>query len=143
MWSWDFGFPDLTSDEQYPVIAYPGDGLFTVMLAIEDALGCVDTTMRTIFINPEFQFYAPNAFTPDGDGVNDLFGGSGVGIDTYSMSIFNRWGELIYETDDPNKPWDGTVDGTDCPQGVYVYLFRLQAIAGEVKEYRGLVTLLR
>ena len=143
LWSWDFGFPDLTSDEQYPVIAYPGDGLFTVMLAIEDALGCVDTTMRTIFINPEFQFYAPNAFTPDGDGVNDLFGGSGVGIDTYSMSIFNRWGELIYETDDPNKPWDGTVDGTDCPQGVYVYLFRLQAIAGEVKEYRGHVTLLR
>lgn len=142
-WSWDFGYPGLVSNAPFPVISYPADGLFNVMLAIEDALGCVDTTYRTVFINPEFQFYAPSAFTPDGDAVNDVFHGSGVGIDTYEVMIFDRWGELIFTSTDPTEAWDGTSNGVECPNGVYVYMFRLRAIAGEVKQFTGHVTLIR
>ena len=142
-WSWDFAYPDLTSEEQYPVIRFPADGWFNVMLAIMDDLGCVDTTYRTLFIDPQFQFYAPSAFTPDGDGINDVFSGAGVGVETYQMRIFDRWGQLVYETNDPSEPWDGSKAGAECPTGVYVYWFRLQAIAGEVNEFMGHVTLVR
>ena len=142
-WSWDFDHPDLFSTDQYPVVSFVEDGFFNVMLAIMDQKGCVDTTYRTIFINPEFQFYAPNAFSPNGDGINEEFSGSGVGIATYQMRIFDRWGELIFETDDPGLPWDGKHNGTDCQIGVYTYTFRLQAIAGKVSEYKGHVTLIR
>ncbi|MBL7964689.1 MAG: choice-of-anchor L domain-containing protein [Flavobacteriales bacterium] len=142
-WSWDFGEPGLVSTQQSPVVSFEGDGLFTVMLAIMDGLGCVDTAYADIFINPEFMFYAPNAFTPDGNGDNDVFRGSGVGISTYEMRIYNRWGELIHETEELYGGWDGTTPGGQAPNGVYVYWFKLRSIAGRSFEYRGHVTLVR
>ena len=142
-WYWDFDYPGITSTERFPVIIYPDSGLFNVMLAIVDGLGCVDTTWQSIWINPEFQFYAPVAFTPDGDGVNDVFFGNGVGMDAYHMRIFDRWGEIVYETEAPLGVWDGKVNGTEAPEGVYVYWFRLHAISGKTSEFLGHVTLLR
>ncbi|MFZ1687820.1 MAG: choice-of-anchor L domain-containing protein [Flavobacteriales bacterium] len=142
-WSWDFGLPGLTSTEQYPVVVFDDDGFFSVMLAIMDGLGCVDTTYRTILIDPELQFYAPNTFTPDGDGVNDVFFGNGVGLLTYHMRIFDRWGEVVHDTEDLFGSWDGTSGGMEAPTGVYIYWFRIQAISGEVQEHTGHVTLLR
>ncbi|MEO8068731.1 MAG: choice-of-anchor L domain-containing protein [Flavobacteriales bacterium] len=142
-WSWDFGLPGLTSTEPYPVVSFDSDGFFTVMLAIMDGLGCVDTTYRTILIDPELQFYAPNTFTPDADDVNDVFFGNGVGLLTYHMRIFDRWGEVVRETEELYGSWDGTVGGVEAPTGVYTYWFRIQAISGEVQEHMGHVTLVR
>jgi gliding motility-associated-like protein len=142
-WFWDFDYPDLTSTDQYPVVVFEGDGFFNVMLAIVDDLGCVDTTYRTIPIDPELQFYAPNAFSPDGGGPNEVFFGNGVGLLEYHMRIFDRWGELIFETEELHGAWDGSVGGAEAPTGVYVYWFRVQGISGEVQEHIGHVTLLR
>lgn len=142
-WFWDFDYPDLTSTDQYPVVVFEGDGFFNVMLAIVDDLGCVDTTYRTILIDPELQFYAPNAFSPDGGGPNEVFFGNGVGLLEYHMRIFDRWGELIFETEELHGAWDGSVGGAEAPTGVYVYWFRVQGISGEVQEHIGHVTLLR
>jgi len=142
-WYWDFDYPGITSTERFPVVTYPDSGLFNVMLAIVDGLGCVDTTWQSIWINPEVQFYAPNAFTPDGDGTNDVFFGNGVGLDGYHLRIFDRWGEVILDTEQLYGAWDGKVNGTEAPEGVYVYWFRIHSISGKTSEFLGHVTLLR
>ena len=142
-WSWDFDYPGITGTEPNMLITYPDSGHFNVMLAIIDPLGCVDTTWQTIWINPELQFYAPNAFSPDGDGVNDVFFGNGVGLDAYHMRIFDRWGEVVFETQELLGSWDGKANGKPAPTGVYVYWFQVHAISGKEGEHIGSVSLLR
>jgi gliding motility-associated-like protein len=142
-WHWDFGFEGLESDEQYPSVIYPEEGVYTVMLTITDELGCVDSTFQLLFIDPEAFFYLPNAFTPDGDGVNETFGISGTGIREFEMLIFDRWGEMVFRASDPTQRWDGTFGDEPAKTGVYVVWFRLQDRLDAVHEHRSQVTLLR
>lgn len=86
--------------------------------------------------------YIPNTFTPNGDNLNDTFSAVGGRISSYSMLIFNRWGQLLYETDDINAPWDGTYDGEKVPPDSYVYkIFAKGTQLGEVHK-TGTVTVL-
>lgn len=91
--------------------------------------------------------YVPNAFTPDGDGRNDTFLPSLFSsVDKWEFRVFNRWGELIFESKDPQAGWDGTRNGKDAPQGVYVWDLRYEGLwtSGAAQEHlRGHVTLLR
>ena len=108
--------------------------------------GCSDTTMVPIEIGPEFAFYIPNAFTPfSSDGINDRFTGSGIGIQKYEMWIFDRWGEMIYYSDDIAKGWDGKRQGksAEVKQEVFVYKVKVQDVLGKVHNKVGHVTLLR
>jgi len=72
-------------------------------------------------IIPDMTLYIPNAFTPNGDGLNDTFGGVGVGIIEYSMAIYNRWGNLLFTSKDVNSKWDGTFMNSPVQQDVYTY----------------------
>ncbi len=72
-------------------------------------------------IIPAAALYIPNAFTPDGDGLNDTFGGVGEGITDYNIQIFDRWGNLLFESNDINKQWDGNYKNELAPSGVYVF----------------------
>jgi gliding motility-associated-like protein len=72
-------------------------------------------------VTPPVNLYIPNAFTPNGDGLNDMFGAAGQGISEFSMQVFNRWGNLIFESNDIRKQWDGTYKGEKAELGVYVY----------------------
>lgn len=140
---WDFGNSE-TSTETHPSTIYDSDGGYLVMLvAVNDTNGCVDTLIQGLNINPEFFFYAPNTFTPDGDEFNQNFFGVGTGIASYRMQIFDRWGELIFETNDAQEYWDGTYKGRIASTGTYVYKFRIKNLRDEVKEYVGHVQLLR
>lgn len=143
IWSWDFGYDEETSELQDPAMVYPEPGHYTVMLTITDSLGCMDSTFRIITIVPEAYFYMPTAFTPNGDGVNDDIGPSGTGVVTYEMSIYNRWGELIFSADDPTVRWDGTYNGSPAPEGVYIVWFRVRDVLNVKREHYGTVTLLR
>ena len=69
----------------------------------------------------DFILYVPNAFTPNSDGLNETFGPVGAGVDQFSMLIFNRWGELIYESEDMNEQWDGTHQSKKVQADTYVY----------------------
>ena len=84
-----------------------------------------DTTVisqsNVVEIMPPANLYVPNAFTPNGDGLNDVFGAKGDGIIEFSIQVFNRWGELVFEANDMNKLWDGTYNGLPAEAGVYVY----------------------
>ncbi|MCC6838699.1 MAG: choice-of-anchor L domain-containing protein [Flavobacteriales bacterium] len=142
-WAWDFGTAGLYSTEVNPVITYPGPGTFPVQLAIVDTLGCVDTLVKFIRVAPEFNLYLPNAFSPDGDGINEVFAVQGTGILKFKLQIFDRWGRPVFETEDPAQGWDGTIDGQRPVPGIYPYLFRFLGPAGQTADRYGSVMLVR
>lgn len=126
----------------------PNPGQYEVCLTVSNIEGCESDTCKTISIKDNFIFYAPNAFTPDGDEKNDLFGPIVHGVDEYSyrMYIFNRWGELVYESYNENVKWDGTnlIDNKMSSPGVYVWKVELyDSINNEPKSFIGNVNLVR
>jgi gliding motility-associated-like protein len=96
-------------------------------------------------IGPEFTFYIPNAFTPDGDGTNDFFFGTGIGIVQYDLTIFDRWGNLIFHSEKLEDQWNGKANnGSDISQqDVFVWKVKLTDIFGKKHHYMGTVTLVK
>ena len=90
-----------------------------------------------------FTFYIPNSFTPNEDDVNDEFFGTGEGFTEYSMYVYDRWGELIFESNDHEYHWDGTFKGSQVQQGTYAYRFYIIDWQGHDHQYEGHVTLHR
>ena len=134
------------SSEIDPVYTFPEDtGSYSVSLTVKDQNGCIDSTVSTIFIKGDFGIYVPGAFTPDDDGVNDLFYPQGFGIDAedYSFYIFNRWGELLFETHSTIGSWDGKFKGENVQNGVYVWKVVFKDLDGVEKKYNGRVHLMR
>ena len=129
-----------------PNHTYSVSGEYEVTLIATSIHGCVDITKMTIEIQPEFAFFIPNAFTPTTtDGHNDFFTGFGVGIEQFELWIFDRWGVNIYYTNDMQKGWDGTVQGTSNPvqQDVYVWKVKIKDVFKRPHNYVGHVTVLR
>src|SRR5688572_14612039 len=113
-WTWNFGdLANSTSYQQNPQFTYNDTGTFVVQQTVCNSQGCCDSSLQTVVIGPDFTLYVPNAFTPDGDLTNDEFfpKGEGFDIDSYKLWIFDRWGNLIFFTDNWNKHWDGKVQG--------------------------------
>ena len=141
-WDWDFG-DGFYSQEQHPEHWYGDIGTYPVELIVETEYGCLDTIGYEVKVEPIFTFYVPNSFTPDANGVNDTFYGQGEGYTFYSMFVYDRWGELIFYSEDDQKQWDGTFRGEQVQQGTYVYRFYLLDWQGHDHEYKGIVTLHR
>jgi len=122
--TWDWTISDGTTESGAIVEHNFSDtGSYAVTLAITDENGCEDETTKFIYVNADLFVFIPNSFTPNGDGLNDQFGLAGVtaGVSQMEMQIFNRWGELIFESTDINRRWDGTYRGEPAQVGVYVY----------------------
>jgi gliding motility-associated-like protein len=150
---WDFGDPAasgvntnssiLTNPSHYYNIV----GNYNVHLIATSIHGCKDTAMVTVEIKPDFALYIPNTFTPDGNGLNDIFQPLGVGIDeeNYQLDIFDRWGENIFSSNAFRKGWDGTVKGGSkiAQQGVYTYKMIVKDTQGGSHPYVGHVTLIK
>lgn len=86
-----------------------------------NSYGCPDTARIHVEVYPEFRFYIPNTFTPNGDGLNDVFMPAIIGVDQYHFMVFDRWGMLIFETYDTMQGWDGRFKGNKCEEDVYVW----------------------
>ena len=138
-----------TSIEIHPSMNFEGlaPGTYDACLWATNSLGCVDSICKPFIIFEEFFLYVPNAFTPfNGDGVNDVFIPvmSGHSFEDYTFYIFNRWGELIFETSDPTMGWDGTHLGVMSKSDVYVWKLKVKPMESiKFKEYVGHVTLLK
>ncbi|MDP1747275.1 MAG: gliding motility-associated C-terminal domain-containing protein, partial [Bacteroidota bacterium] len=143
--NWNFGDSTTSSLSNPGSHTYQNTGTYTITLITSTIYNCIDTAYETIIIEPEFEFYIPNAFTPNGDEKNDSFSPKGVFIKEYEMMIFDRWGNLIFFSDDINKGWDGKINrGTEIAlQDVYVYSIRVIDFKKEEYLYKGIVTLLR
>ncbi|HEV7231965.1 MAG TPA: gliding motility-associated C-terminal domain-containing protein, partial [Bacteroidia bacterium] len=147
-WSWNFGdFAGSSSILQNPSYVYPDTGCFVAQLAVTNSYGCVDTTSRPLCIRPDFTFYAPNAFTPNGDGTNDFWQPKGLGIDpaTYHLMIFDRWGNLVFETHTWGESWDGRANtGTDIAQtDTFVWKVTLRDYLENKHAFSGICNLIR
>lgn len=94
-------------------------------------------------VNLPLSLYIPNAFTPNGDGLNDSFGIAGEGITEFNMSIFNKWGEMIYETNHLDEQWDGTYGGETVQDGSYVYHISIRTSDKKNLVKSGTVTVLK
>ncbi|MBS1583819.1 MAG: choice-of-anchor L domain-containing protein [Bacteroidetes bacterium] len=113
-----------------------------VTLHIVSDAGC--EASDSVLVKPPGNIFLPTAFTPDGDGINETFGPVGHGIEEFRMSIFDRWGHLVFETEELEKRWDGKVNGAEeATTGVYVYKYRAKGHYFEANEVYGHVTLLR
>ncbi len=123
-------------------------GPYPICLIATDSLGCAATVCTTVELDDALTVYVPNAFTPDGDGLNELFLPSILGLDpeSYELIIADRWGRTVFISTDPALAWTGAMDnsGELLPQGVYVWRLRVRDNYGaEGMEYFGTVTLLK
>lgn len=143
---WSFGDGD-TSSIEHPIHTYKKTGEYEITLNVENTHGCVDVSTGMIEIKPEFAFYIPNSFTPNGDGKNETFIPKGFGYkeDSFRMMIFNRWGEMIFESRSMEHHWNGTVNGSAEPaqNDVYIYKIMVEDIFGKKHEYTGNVNIIK
>jgi gliding motility-associated-like protein len=147
-YNWNFGTGNAndTSSARDPRFAYGKDtALYNIKLIVSSNHGCSDTFNQNVHIGPDIIVYIPNVFTPDeaGPPKNNTFNVTAMNFKAYNLKIFNRWGEKLYETDDLNKGWNGTYNGAECMQGVYVYKVEVVSFEDKVYEFNGTVTLLR
>jgi gliding motility-associated-like protein len=150
VWLWNFGdtaAPHPRNDTlENPSHTYPAvASSFCVQLIVANIQGCVDSITHCISIGPEFEFYVPDAFTPNGDSKNDIFYGYGIGIIQYQMLVFDRWGNLIFTSHDLYTGWNGKANGGEkiAQQDVYVYKIDLTDVFNKPHSYVGHITLLK
>jgi gliding motility-associated-like protein len=148
-YTWNFGdyaSSNNISTNTNPSHDYLNSGTYYVTLIAVNQYGCENRITKPIYVDPEFHIYIPNVFTPDGNGLNDVFNVKGVGIDenNFKMYIFDRWGEMIFSTSNLYEGWDGSVKGHDnkATQDVYVYKIYLKDLKGGKHEFVGHVTCL-
>ncbi|CAN5326415.1 hypothetical protein BH09BAC5_BH09BAC5_00790 [soil metagenome] len=147
-WAWSFGDVNNSSSTlQNPSFTYDAPVCYQVLLTVTSSDGCVDSVSHPICIDPDVSLYVPNAFTPNGDTHNDIFLPIGVGIDPskFEMWIFDRWGNLIYQTTDMYLGWDGKVQGGSniSQQDTYVWKVIAYDNSGYYHSYIGRVSLIR
>ena len=132
---------------QNPSYTFRDTGVFNISQIVLHPSGCSDTATAMISIYPLVKFFMPNAFTPNNDGLNDEFipKGSFVGLRNFNFTIWNRWGDRIFETDDFTIGWNGQRNNTGetASPGVYAYLIEYIDPLGEKKILKGQCTLLR
>lgn len=149
---WNFGDPVASATDNTSTLTNPGHyyqyvGNYQINLIATSVHGCKDTAQVLVDITPDFAMYIPNTFTPDGDGMNDIFIPVGVGIDeeNYRMDIYDRWGENIFTSNNLRKGWDGSVKGNSkmAPQGVYIYKIMAKDIMGNKHPFVGHVNVIK
>jgi len=137
---WNFGDNDSLFVGVNPNHTYSDTGSFIVSLIVSTDNNCIDSIKSTVVVNPSYRFFIPSSFTPNGDGLNDLFEIRGSYIQACNLEIFDRWGKPFY-----NKSGASGVswDGSNAPQGVYVYKIKMKDTQNKDHEYIGQLTVLR
>ena len=135
-YTWDINGQGASGEGVTYTVSSETDGQFTVCLEVVGPGGCMDAQCYTVVLSAESYIFVPNSFTPDADGTNDVFAPVIVGLTSefsYSFKVFNRWGVVIFETNDPNDVWTGNVHGGNfyAQPEAYVYEITLQLRAGE------------
>lgn len=142
LWEWQFGDGGY-SNEVNPTHTYTDTGLYQVTQIVYSDFGCIDTAIHTINVYGEFAFFVPNAFTPNGDSKNNTWRAYGMNVIDYQMYVFNRWGEIVFETQEITDAWDGTYNGVLVQDDVYVWKVVLIDVNGDEHQFYGHVTVLK
>lgn len=146
-WLWNFGDGIPPSTQQNPFHTYQSEGTFLVTLMVTNGHGCADTISKSVIIEGYSTFYVPNTFTPNGDGRNDFFAPVFTRIDNngFSMLIFDRWGNEIFNTTTLGDYWNGKVknSGKVVPEDVYVYVITYRDIKKQDHKLTGNVNVVK
>jgi gliding motility-associated-like protein len=118
---------------------FPDTGNYMITMIVQSSTGCEESVSKTLRVNDIFRFFIPDAFTPNGDSVNEVFAPKGTFIDHYEMKIYNRWGEEIYKG---SKGWDGRFKGSRVSDGLYLYLITVTDRNYLTHYYKGNVTVI-
>jgi gliding motility-associated-like protein len=140
---WKFGYNDQTSTNANPSHLYTRSGKFDVCLVAYNDEGCTDTLCKPVDAVIDRIADVPNAFTPNGDGKNDILYVHGAAIQQFSFKLFDRWGHLIFETTSLDRGWDGNYNGQPSPTEGYAYLLDVTFTDGVTLVKKGNITLLR
>lgn len=142
---WLFGNGE-ESSEKNPVVSFSKNGKYPVSLNVISANGCSDAVTKDVVSQIKFNIMFPNAFIPNGNGRNDMFGAFGDNLSDYqvSIAIYSRNGQLVFESNDVNEKWNGKIKGTDrvCEPGTYGYEVFIKDKAGNMEKRIGSVVLL-
>jgi gliding motility-associated-like protein len=145
-WLWVFGDVGISLDRN-PTFTFPDTGVYKVDLIVANNVACTDTFTEYLDISPFITYHLPNAFTPNNDAQNDEFVGVGISdnIAQFKMNIYNRWGQRVFSSENPNLGWNGRKgnNGEDAPSGIYVYTVEYLNPRGEQTVKKGHVTLVR
>ncbi|HEX4887198.1 MAG TPA: gliding motility-associated C-terminal domain-containing protein, partial [Luteibaculaceae bacterium] len=146
---WRFGDGD-SAFVIHPTHTYPDtEAVYVAQLKAFTSFGCADSVTNRIAIGPEMQVFVPTSFSPNGDGSNDLFfpvitDNSTEGRNAYEFRIYNRWGQLVFETYDHTQGWDGRFNGELVKPDTYVWVMKIRPKgSGDAKFYEGQVTIIR
>lgn len=151
-YTWTLNGTTMPSNSNFITIDWKnyGEGTYHLEVNFTDNIGCIaEPVTYDVYVSrcPDFNIWIPNAFTPDGDITNDHFTVDGYGFDlaSFTMEIYDRWGEKLYRTTDINKPWSGRCEtnNNSYPIGVYVYLIQLTDDNGRRREYVGTVAIVK
>ena len=142
-WEWDFGDNSFSSDS-LTYHSYMEIGVYEVTLTVYSKYNCISYLTKKVTIQ-EYDLFIPNAFTPSQlDNLNNIFKPKGYGVNFYELKIFDRWGGIVFISDDLDVGWDGlTNDGIPFPVGVYGYSIYVENVFKEVHKYEGALKLLR
>lgn len=141
-WEWNFG-DGTTSAEVNPVHQFTSDGNFNVCQVVTNARGCRDTVCIPVRALVTTNNDLPSAFTPNGDGVNDIFRVRGFGIINMTLRVYNRQGLMVFESRSQSIGWDGNYKGVPQPMDAYAWTLDLEYFTGEKVRKKGDVTLIR
>ena len=144
-WQWDFG-DGVNSIEESPAHSYLTIGTYSITLIASNEFGCNDTISYQLEVSSETLLFVPNTFTPDGDEFNQNWVVQISEIDIYDfrITLFNRWGELIWESFDPEVGWDGTINGAAVQDGVYTWKIEVGTkFTGKREIFTGHVNVIR
>lgn len=125
---------------------YADTGNYRPILSVTNEYGCTATDTAFLRVQPEFRFWLPNAFTPGINDLNDGWGPVSLGVKDFQLWVYNRWGQEVFYTEDPDERWDGTVHNAgnlEPVQGVYAYRVLFRSVDGRPYKYFGSVTLVR
>ena len=140
---WDFD-NSITSTEENPIIDFKQANNYEVVLNVVSAEGCEDEMIETVHILLEYTLYAPNSFSPNGDGNNDVFLAQGNGVKSFEMQVFDRWGGLVFKSSDIKYGWDGLdVSNNLVAEGTYMYNISLYDHNEKLWIYNGDLKLMR
>lgn len=122
---------------------YRKPGRYIVTQIVESQYGCPDTNQFEVAVRPDISIFIPNSFTPNSDGINEIYKPVGEVVFDYNFYIYDRWGKIVYYTTMLKNGWNGMIDGLQAPQDVYVYHIKFRDAIGDEKEFRGTFTLVR
>ena len=140
-WNFDNGE---YSFEENPTFNFSDPQIYNVSLIATNDIGCSSEIIKVVNINPEYTFFVPDAFTPDGDGLNDVFLAEGNRILSFEMQVFDRWGGIIFKSPHIDLGWDGNnSNGEELSEGIYMYHILVYDLNEKLWVYNGEFKLVR